>query len=427
MAAGAVLGWARALGEFGATITFAGNLAGRTQTMPLAVFLALESDRGAGLALSLVLVAVSLAVLVAFRDRWFRAWDDAGRRHRPAARRRSTWTPRSPSGDGEVVALLGPNGAGKTTLLRAVAGLAARSQRGSGRGRGTVLDDPDAGVFVPPEDRPVGVVFQDYLLFPHLSVRRQRGVRAAVPRRVASRPRNRVAMAWLERFGLEDQGEGHPAALSGGQPQRVALARALAAAPRVLLLDEPLAALDVAGRRQVRGELVAHLRDFSGARLVVTHDPVEAVGLADRMVVLEDGRVRQEGTADQIRTPAPLRLRRRLVGVNLLPGTGAGRHVLLADGAEIHLAEESPDGDVLVAVRPQAVALFPTRPEGTPATSGCSMSSGSRETPIESGRPGRRHVVGGRGHPWAVAELHLVPGAEVWAAFKATDVEVYPA
>ncbi len=155
-----------------------------------------------------------------------------------------------------MVALLGPNGSGKTSMLRAVAGLDPLV-----RGRVVVghevMDDPAAGVFVPVEERPIGLVFQDYLLFPHLCVRDNVafGLRSQGMSKQAA---GWVAMEWLERFGLGDKAKERPTALSGGQQQRVALARALAPRPKVLLLDEPLAALDVAGRRQVRGELVAH-------------------------------------------------------------------------------------------------------------------------------------------------------------------------
>src|SRR5437879_375683 len=190
--------------------------------------------------------------------------------------------------EGEVVAVLGPNGAGKTSLLRALAGLLPLTE-----GRitldGMVLEDPGATIFVPPEQRRVGMVFQDYLLFPHLSVLenvafglRSRGVRRA--------PARRAAAAWLERLGLRSVGDARPGTLSGGQQQRVALARALATDPRLLLLDEPLSALDVSIRAEVRRDLRRHLREFPGVNLLVTHDPLEAIALADRLSVIETGR-----------------------------------------------------------------------------------------------------------------------------------------
>ncbi|MFD4430907.1 ABC transporter ATP-binding protein, partial [Nocardia sp. NPDC058497] len=171
---------------------------------------------------------------------------------------------------GEVVALLGPNGAGKTTALRALAGLTPLNE-----GR-IVLDDhvwdapPDR--FVPAERREVGVVFQDYLLFAHMSAQENVafGLRARGQHRTAAREQ---AARWLERVGLGTHLHAKPRALSGGQGQRVALARALATDPRLLLLDEPLAALDAGTRLQVRAELAHHLADYPGHTVLVTHDP----------------------------------------------------------------------------------------------------------------------------------------------------------
>jgi molybdate transport system ATP-binding protein len=224
--------------------------------------------------------------------------------------------------DGEVVAVLGPNGAGKSTLLRAVAGLVPLD-RGRITVDGRVLDDPDAGTFVPTHLRPVGVVFQDHLLFPRLSALDNVafGLRARGARKPEAR---RLAAGWLARVGLADHAGARPHALSGGQSQRVALARALATEPRVLLLDEPLAALDARTRLHMRAELRRHLATFPGARLLVTHDPIDALVLADRLVVLEAGRVTQDGTnAEVVRRPVS-RYVAVLVGVILLVGVGAG-------------------------------------------------------------------------------------------------------
>src|SRR5690606_23995610 len=216
---------------------------------------------------------------------------------------------------GEVVALLGPNGAGKTTALRALAGLrpldAGRIALGD-----TVLDDPAAGVFVPPDRRPVGVVFQDYLLFPHLSVMDNVafGLRCRGARRAEAR---RAAVEWLDRVGLAAQAARRPRDLSGGQAQRVALARALAVHPRLLLLDEPLAALDARIRLETRAHLQRRLRDQQAAPLLVTHDPLDAMVLADRVVVVEDGRVVQEGDAAEITRRPRTDYVARLAGLNL--------------------------------------------------------------------------------------------------------------
>jgi len=189
-------------------------------------------------------------------------------------------------GDGEVVALLGPNGAGKTTVVRTLAGLLALDA-GHVRVDDRTLDEPATGTFVPPADRGVAVVFQDHLLFPRLSVLENVafGPRSRGVHRTAARAE---ARAWLARVGLADRAGDRPGALSGGEAQRVALARALVTAPRLLLLDEPLAALDATTRHQVRSDLRRHLAGVSGARLLVTHDPVDALVLADRLVVLEE-------------------------------------------------------------------------------------------------------------------------------------------
>lgn len=201
-------------------------------------------------------------------------------------------------GNGETLAVLGPNGAGKTTLLRALAGLVPIT-KGAISLDGTVLDDPAREVFVAPERRPVGFVFQDYLLFPNMSVIENVafGLRARGTERDAARTRATELLEWV---GLGEHAEKKPGAISGGQAQRVALARAMAVSPRLLLLDEPLAALDVTTRRSVRADLSRLLNGVDSARILVTHDPRDARVLADRMVIVENGRVVQSGTFDTI-------------------------------------------------------------------------------------------------------------------------------
>lgn len=199
---------------------------------------------------------------------------------------------------GEVHAVLGPNGAGKSTVLRTVAGFEAlRSGRLTLAGE--VLDDVQADVFRRPATRRVGTVFQDHRLFPHLSALDNVafGVRSrGAPRALA----DATAHEWLERLGVARFADRRPAQLSGGQAQRVAIARTLAAEPRALVLDEPLAALDVHAREEVRDALTEHLRDFPGPVLLVTHDFADAVALADRVTVLEAGSVVQTGTVAQV-------------------------------------------------------------------------------------------------------------------------------
>ena len=328
-------------------------------------------------------------------------------------------------GTGELVVLLGPNGAGKTTLLRALAGLLALD-----RGRvvldGAVLEDTRTHTWVPTERRPIGFVFQDYLLFPHLSALENVafGLRARGLGRVEARRR---AGAWLDRVGLAAHAGARPRALSGGQAQRVALARAMVSEPRLLLLDEPLAALDAATRTEVRRDLRRHLASFAGTRLLVTHDPLEAMALADRLVVLEGGRVTQTGSPAQVSQRPRSRYVAELVGVNLYRGRADGAAVELAGGGRL-IAAGDHRGEVFAAVHPRAVALHRRLPEGTPRN----VLAGTADTVDVVGDRVRVRVAGrvpivAEVTPAAVGELHLADGGPVWASVKATEVTVYPA
>ncbi|MCU1419700.1 MAG: ATP-binding cassette protein [Microbacteriaceae bacterium] len=202
---------------------------------------------------------------------------------------------------GRTLALLGPNGAGKSTAIGALAGVVP-IDGGSIRIRDRVLDDETVHVEV--EHRRVGVVFQEYLLFPHLTVLEN----VAFGLRAAGRGRRDArlgATEWLERLGIGDLAQRRPPQLSGGQAQRVALARTLAPAPDVLLLDEPLAALDAEVRGDVREELASHLASFGGVTIVVTHSLDDVVALARDVVVLERGEVTQRGSVRSlVREPA---------------------------------------------------------------------------------------------------------------------------
>ncbi|WP_433238573.1 ABC transporter ATP-binding protein [Streptosporangium sp. CA-135522] len=319
---------------------------------------------------------------------------------------------------GQVVALLGPNGAGKTTALRALAGLAALDG-------GHITLDGHPLHTVAAERRPVGMVFQDYLLFPHLSALDNVafGPRCHGASRSEAR---RTAAAWLQRVGLAEHAAAKPRQLSGGQAQRVALARALAAAPRLLLLDEPLAALDAHTRLEVRSRLRRHLADFDGATVLVTHDPLDAMVLADRLVVIENGSVVQQGAPAEVARRPRTDYVARLVGLNLYRGTATGQHVMVGD-VRFSVADHL-DGPAFVAFAPSAVALYRTRPDGTPRN----LWQAGIEGVERHGDNVRIHLQGpiiasADVTPAAVAELDLTPGRRVWAAVKATETHAYPA
>ncbi|MFF0228149.1 ABC transporter ATP-binding protein [Streptomyces sp. NPDC004629] len=321
---------------------------------------------------------------------------------------------------GDVVALLGPNGAGKTTALRALAGLAPLTG-GHLRLDGAALDR------TAPESRPVGVVFQDYLLFPHLSALDNVafGPRCQGATKAEARAR---AAAWLDRMGLAEHAGAKPRRLSGGQAQRVALARALATGPRLLLLDEPLAALDARTRLQVRAQLRRHLAEFEAVAVLVTHDPLDAMVLADRLVVVEHGRVVQEGSPTDIARHPRTDYIAQLVGLNLYRGRAEG-HTVRLDGGPAVTTTEDLSGPVFVAFPPGAVTLHRDRPTGTSARNLWRCEVAGLEThgdQIRADLTGELPLAADL-TTVAAAELDLRPGAPVWATVKATQTHAYPA
>jgi ABC-type Fe3+/spermidine/putrescine transport system ATPase subunit len=255
----------------------------------------------------------------------------------------------------ELFVLLGRSGSGKSTLLRAIAGFVRPD---SGR---IVLDDTDLSA-LPPHRRPVNTMFQSYALFPHMSVaanigfglRQQRLSRTEIRRRVESM----LALVRLDGFGPRRPGE-----LSGGQQQRVALARSLAPGPRLLLLDEPMSALDQALRRDTRTELVRLRRSLGISFVLVTHDQDEALQMADRIGVMRDGRMAQVGTpADLYESPADRFVAEFLGAANILPCVIGGSSVFLpALGVTIKAARPGATGPGLLALRAERLRIDGTQ------------------------------------------------------------------
>jgi molybdate transport system ATP-binding protein len=326
---------------------------------------------------------------------------------------------------GQVVGVLGPNGAGKSTLLSAVAGLTPVSA-GRITLAGQVMDDADSGAFLETARRPVGFVFQNYRLFPHLTVADNVAFSPRA-RGVGKHAAQAAAGHWLSRLGLTDLADRKPGQLSGGQAQRVALARALAGQPRLLLLDEPLSALDAGTRLDVQAELKRHLADFAGPSLLVTHDPLEALVLADRVLVLEEGRIVQDGTPGHVARQPATDYVARLVGLNLYSGHADGERVVLDRGGAFVIPDHGHLGDVLVALRPSAIVVSTQRPVAGSARNawparvvGLTLLADRVRLDLDGQPPALADVT-----PAAVAELTLAPGAEVWLTAKATDLEAY--
>jgi molybdate transport system ATP-binding protein len=329
---------------------------------------------------------------------------------------------------GETVALLGPNASGKSTLVAILAGL-LRPERGRVELDGSALDDGET--HLPPDARDVGILFQDLRLFPHLSALEN----VAFPLRakgVAKEEARRRARDALERFEIGARAPVRPGELSGGEAQRVALARATISAPRLLLLDEPTSALDVGARARFRPLLARTLRSFAGIRVLVTHDPVEAMTLADRIVVLESGRVTQIGTPEDVRRAPRTSYAAELIGVNLFSGRlerlpdGAGR-LITADGDVTVAWQTGFEGfeEITATLHPADVSLHRGRPEGSARNV---LEGRVADIAIE----GERARVRVNARPPVVAEitrgsldrLGLAEGTPIWASFKAVEVRL---
>jgi len=327
---------------------------------------------------------------------------------------------------GETVALLGPNGSGKSTAVNALAGIIGLRE-GHVRFGDRTLTEVETGTAIAPEDRNVGVVFQDYLLFEHLSARDNImfGLLATGHKKSDARA---IADRWLDRLELSGLGDRQPSQLSGGQAQRIALARALANEPDLLLLDEPLAALDVRTRSQLRRVLGVHLAAFAGPRLLITHEPTDAFLLADRIAIMEHGRITQLGTSDDIRKRPATPYAAAVAGTNLLTGVNSSGTLSLTDHSHgLQTADTSIEGAVLITIHPTAIALHRERPSGSPRN--------AWETTIANVEPlgdTTRIVLadplplGVDITPGATRALNLRPGQAIWASVKATEVLISP-
>ncbi len=338
-------------------------------------------------------------------------------------------------GAGEVLAVLGPNGAGKTTALHVIAGL-VRPDSGEVRLGERVLTDTSAGVFVPTHDRRVGLLLQEALLFPHLSV----AANVAFAPRSGHRRRSRraaraTAAHWLAEVDAADLADRMPRQLSGGQAQRVALARALAAEPDVLLLDEPLAGLDVATATAMRKLLRNKLNRNGRSAVLITHELLDVLTLADRVLILESGKVTETGSAASVLAAPRSHFGARFAGVNLVSGTAGPDGTLNTEwGAAWHgnPAQDLVVGQPAVAVfRPAAVAVYRDKPHGSPrnmleVTVAELDSTGPAVRVRADGQPDGAPGLAADITAESAAELRLVPGERIYFSVKAQEITVHP-
>jgi len=347
---------------------------------------------------------------------------------------------------GEVLAVLGPNGAGKSTALHVIAGL-VYPDAGLVRLGDRVLTDTDAGMNVATHDRRVGLLLQDPLLFPHLSVSANVAFgphsRHGISRMFGRARDKATALRWLREVGMvpaEQFADRKPRQLSGGQAQRVAIARALAAEPAVLLLDEPLSGLDVAAAAAIRALLRSVVKGSGCAVILITHDLLDVFTLADRVMVLESGKIAEIGPVAEVLGAPRSRFGARIAGVNLVNGTIGPDGVLhAASGVGWHgvaapdLAKSLAEGHDAVAVfAPTAVSVYREEPHGSPRNT-------VEQTIAELDARGAAVLVRGPEQPdgapglaaeitvEAAAELRLTPGERVWFSVKTLEVELYPA
>lgn len=325
---------------------------------------------------------------------------------------------------GQTVALLGPNGAGKSTAVAALAGL-LRLHSGRIDLGGRVLDEPNSGAYVPPEDRRLGIVFQGGTLFPHLSVLDNV---AFGPRSsgVSRRDARRAAGDWLDRLGVGEHADATPSRLSGGEAQRVAIARALAVDPRLMILDEPFGSLDVSTRAETRRLVTDVLGALECPSIVITHDPAEAFLMASTVHVIEDGSIVQTGTADDLRIRPQTRYVADLVGVNRFEG-GAARGTVTVGAHTLTAGDTEHTGPVLVTIHPRAISIHRTRPEGSPRntweTTVLRDEHYGDRVRLQLGVP---LPITAEITPGAEESLGIAEGSVVWVSIKATEIDLQP-
>jgi molybdate transport system ATP-binding protein len=322
---------------------------------------------------------------------------------------------------GDIIAIVGPNGSGKSSALHAIAGLVPISE-GTISLNGRSLDDGKRRV--PVDRRNCALVFQDHRLFPHMSV--IDNVAYAPRTRMKKAKARKVAQQWIDRLGLDELTKRNPQDLSGGQHQRIAIARALASDPDLLMLDEPLSALDVDATRVMRQFLKETLSSYDGVTLLVTHDPTDALALADKILVIESGKVSQSGSPTQIKEHPATRYVAEFVGINRLEGQAQGNHVLIHSGAEVTTAEQH-EGPVALIIHPSAVALHASQPSGSPRNTfpGTITHMEEQAQRIRLTIDGPLPIVAEL-TPGAVAALELKVSKPVWIAIKATEISVRP-
>ena len=315
---------------------------------------------------------------------------------------------------GEVIAVLGPNGAGKTSLLHALLGW-LELESGWIMVDGEVIDSPDTDSYVPPQHRPFGMVFQDGLLFPHMSVEKNILFGAGKDFNLKPLEESLQSNELLAKF---------PSELSAGERQRAAIARSLAARPKVLFLDEPFSALDIQGKRRGRSLLKEALAIGVSGCLIVTHDLVDAFTLADRVMIIEGGKLTQFDVPDRIRSRPGSEWIADLVGWNYYEGIGEGSVVTLPHGTTIFTAQDDLDGPTSISINTASVSILKSQPSGSPRNS---WLSSIQNIEILDGRA-RVSLVGEIDicadiTTAAANELRQSISSEVWVSVKATEVD----